>query len=219
MPDARKPGRSYNSPRRREQAAATREAILDAAQTLFEREGYAGASVAQIAAAAGVSLKTVYLDFETKAGLLRAVWHRVLRGADDDVPVAAQAWFREVLDESDPAAQLRLNARNSRIVKQRAGAIMETIGAAAPGDAEIGKLWARIQTEFHANQRAIVESLAAKGALAPHLDLDAAADILWTLNHPSLHRLIVGERGWTDERYEAWLGGVFCRELLGGGTR
>jgi AcrR family transcriptional regulator len=219
VPDARKPGRSYNSPRRREQAAATREAILDAAQTLFEREGYAGASVAQIAAAAGVSLKTVYLDFETKAGLLRAVWHRVLRGSDDDVPVGGQAWFQEVLDEPDPATQLRMNARNSRVVKQRAGAIMETIRAAAPGDAETATLWARIQADFHANQRAIVESLAAKGALARHLDVETATDILWTLNHPSLHRLLVGERGWTDERYEAWLRGIFCSELLTGPTR
>jgi len=214
MPEARKPGRSYNSPRRREQAAATREAILDAAQPLFEREGYAGASVAQIAAAAGVSLKTVYLDFETKAGLLRAVWHRVLRGSDDDVPVGGRAWFQEVLDEPDPATQLRLNARNSRVVKERAGAIMETIRAAAPADAEIATLWGRIQADFHANQRAIVESLAAKRALAQHLDVETATDILWTLNHPAVHGLLVRERGWTDERYETWLGGVFSAELL-----
>ena len=69
-------GRAYNSPRRREQAAATRTQILAAAQRLFERDGYPATSMAAVAAEAGVSLKTVYVVFETKSGLLRAVWHR-----------------------------------------------------------------------------------------------------------------------------------------------
>lgn len=212
--DGDKPHRRYDSPRRREQAAATRELILDAAQQLFERDGYAATSVAAIAAAAGVSLKTVYLAFETKSGLLRAIWHRVLRGDRDDVPVGEQSWFRRVMDEPDPGCQLRLNAQNSRAVKERAGAIMEVIHAAAPGDPEIGALWGRIQAEFHANQRSVVESLHAKGALRPGLDVDSAADILWALNHPSVYRLLADDRGWTPERYERWLADILCSELL-----
>jgi AcrR family transcriptional regulator len=158
-------GRTYNSPRRREQAAATRAQILASAQRLFERDGYAATSMAAVAEAAGVSLKTVYVVFETKSGLLRAVWHRVLRGAGDGVPVGEQPWFRRVLDEPDPRTQLKLNAQNSREVKQRAGPIMVVIQAAAPGDAEIRALWQRIQTEFHANQREVVVSLHGKRAL------------------------------------------------------
>ena len=208
------PPRRYDSPRRREQAAATRELILDAAQALFERDGYAATSMAAIAAKAGVSLKTVYLAFETKSGLLRAIWHRVLRGQRDDVPVGEQSWFRQVLDEPDPVRQLHLNAHNSRAVKERAGAIMEVIHAAAPGDADIGALWGRIQAEFHANQRSVVESLNAKGALRPDLDVDGAADILWTLNHPTVYRLLADDRGWTPDRFERWLAEVFCSELL-----
>ena len=42
------PPRRYDAPRRREQAAATRELILDAAQALFERDGYAATSMAAI---------------------------------------------------------------------------------------------------------------------------------------------------------------------------
>ena len=42
-----------------------------------------------------------------------------LRGDDGDVPVAEQAWYRETLDEPDPERQLRLNARNSRLGKER----------------------------------------------------------------------------------------------------
>ena len=64
-----KRNRSYDSPLRREQAARTREQILDSAKELFERDGYAATTMAAIASAAGVSLKTVYLAFETKSGL------------------------------------------------------------------------------------------------------------------------------------------------------
>ena len=215
MADPVKRRRPYNSPLRREQSAQTRRQILAAAQELFERQGYAGTSMAAIAAAAGVSLKTVYLAFETKSSLLRAVWHLLLRGEQAAVPVGEQAWYRAVLTEPDPERQLRLNMRNSRMVKVRAAAILEVIRDAASADAEIAELWARIQTEFLENQRAIVQSIADKGALVAGLDVDLATDILWALNHPSLYLLLAGERGWTAERYEQWLGDLLCAQLLG----
>lgn len=215
MTESDRTSRRYDSPRRREQAEETRRRILAVAQLLFERDGYVATSMAAVAREAGVSLKTVYLAVETKNGLLRALWHLLLRGERDDVVVDEQAWYREVLEEPDPRRQLRLNARNSRAVKERAGALMEVIAAAAPSDPEVGALWKRIEEQFYENQRAIVESLNQKGALRSGLDLDGGADILWTLNHPSLYRLLAGERGWSAERYETWLGEVLCSQLLG----
>jgi AcrR family transcriptional regulator len=215
MSEDRKRQRRYDSPRRRQQAAATRDQIMKTAQRLFEHDGYAATSVAAIAVEAGVSLKTVYVVFGTKSGLLRALWHRLLRGDNEDIPVGEQPWFRGVIDEPDPRKQLRLNARNSREVKQRAGVLMEVIQGAAPADEEIGQLWSRIQTEFHANQRAVVASLREKGALRDGIDVDAATDILWTLNHPSLYHLLVGQRGWSPDRYEQWLDDLLSSQLLG----
>src|SRR5215470_10462036 len=110
MAEAVNPKRTYNSARRREQAAATRRQILEAAQRLFLKQGYAATTMAAIAAEAGVALKTVYLAFETKNGLLRALWHVTLRGDDGDVPVAEQPWYQATLTEPDPERQLRLNA-------------------------------------------------------------------------------------------------------------
>ena len=57
------PKRRYESPHRRQQAAATRLHILQAAQRLFEQQGYVATTMAAIAAEAGVALKTVYLAF------------------------------------------------------------------------------------------------------------------------------------------------------------
>jgi AcrR family transcriptional regulator len=212
MPEPVKSKRRYESTRRREQAAATRRDILGAAQRLFERQGYAATTMESIAGEAGVALKTVYVAFETKSGLLRSLWNHLLRGGRDEVPVAQQLWYREVMAEPDPERQLRLTARNSRVVKLRIAAVLEVIRTAAPIDPEIGALWSRIQTEFHANQRTVVRSLDEKGALS--VDVERAADILWTLNHPSLWQLLVEERGWTPEQYEQWCADSACSQLL-----
>jgi AcrR family transcriptional regulator len=206
--------RPYNSARRSKQAAATRREILDAARHLFERQGYAATTMGAIAHEAGVAPKTVYVAFESKAGVLRALWNLLLRGDEGEAPVGERAWYREALDAPDPADQLRLNARNSRAGKERAGVIAEVIRIAAPADHELAGLWERIQTDYHANQRAIVESLAAKNALAPGLDVDRATDVLWTLNHPSLWQLLVHERGWTPDEYERWCADTAAAQLF-----
>jgi AcrR family transcriptional regulator len=214
MPPPVKP-RAYDSPRRREQAAATRELILDAARRLFAERGYAAASVGAVATEAGVAPRTVYLAFDSKANLLRGVWHRALRGERDDVPIPDQPWYRAVLAEPDPERQLRLGAENAVAVKRRVGRIFAVIRGGALVDPDVAGLWERIQTEFHANQGAVVETIAAKGALREGLDAATATDLLWTLNHPDVWHLLVEERGWSPESYEAWLVGAVCSQLLG----
>jgi AcrR family transcriptional regulator len=207
--------RPYNSPLRRQQAAATRQAILEAADRLFAERGYPATTMETIAGAAGVSLKTVYLTFTTKGGLLRALWDLLLKGDQKVAGVAERQWYRDVLAEPDPQRQLRLTARHSRIVKERIGGILKVLRSAAPTDADADALWRLINTDFYHNQRVIVESLGAKQALRPDLDLTRATDLLWTLNHPDLWLLLVDQRGWTPAQWEAWFGDTACWHLLG----
>jgi AcrR family transcriptional regulator len=206
--------RGYDSPRRRAQAAATRRDILEAAERLFEQRGYAATTIATIAAEANVALKTVYVNFDTKSGVLRALWNLRLRGDEGDAPITERPWFREVLDEREPERQLQLTARYSREVKARVGSLFEVIRGAAVVDSDIAALWERIQREFHATQREIVESLARKKALRSGVSVDRAADILWTLNHPNLWQLLVHERGWTPEEHERWWSDIATTQLL-----
>jgi AcrR family transcriptional regulator len=211
-----KPRRSYHSPRRQQQAAATRRSILEAAQRLFTEHGYPATTMEQVAAEAGVALKTVYVAFATKSGLLRALWDLRLKGDHEEAAVADRPWYREVVEEPDPERQLRANAR---MVKQRIGGILKILRSAAPVDPDAGALWRLIQTDFHDNQRVIVESVAAKGALRPGLEVDRATDILWALNHPDVWLLLVGERGWAPEQWERWFADTTRDQLLGGAVR
>jgi AcrR family transcriptional regulator len=77
--------------------ARKRAVIVDAALKAFLDAGYAEASVNQIAAAAGVSIKTLYRHFESKDDLFSAVMQAAcgkMPGADipeDDEP--PPAWY------------------------------------------------------------------------------------------------------------------------------
>jgi AcrR family transcriptional regulator len=190
--------------------------MLEAAERLFEARGFPATTMEQVADEAGVALKTVYVAFATKSGLLRALWDLRLKGDQEEAGVAERSWYREVVEEPDPGQQLRRNARNARMVKQRIAGILKVLRSAAPVDPDAAALWHLIQSDFYDNQRAIVQSLHARGALRPGLGVARATDILWTLNHPDVWLLLVGERGWTPGQWERWFAATACGQLLRG---
>jgi TetR/AcrR family transcriptional repressor of mexJK operon len=56
-----------------DQAVGKRQEILDAATTVFSENGYVGANLDQVVAAAAVSKQTLYKQFTDKAGLFREI--------------------------------------------------------------------------------------------------------------------------------------------------
>jgi AcrR family transcriptional regulator len=60
-----------------ERSEATRARLLQAARDVFERRGYAAASVSDVVAAAGVARGTFYVHFATKREVFVAVVHDV----------------------------------------------------------------------------------------------------------------------------------------------
>ena len=206
--------RKYESPRRRAQAQATRTAILEAAEQLFAAHGFAATSMPAVAAGAGVALKTVYATFATKAGVLHALWNLRLGGDDEPVPVVDRPWYRELLREDDPERLVRAAARQSRMVKDRAGPVMQMVREAAGTEPLIADLWQRIETEFRTVLGGLAERLNALGSLAPAVDAETATDILWTLNHPDTWHLLVVRCRWTSDQYEQWVASTVRTQLL-----
>jgi len=209
------PRRRYDSPRRRQQAQQTRDAILDAAQDLFTEGGYTATAMPAIATRAGVALKTVYLAFGTKAGVLHALWDVRLGGDDQPIPVVDRPWYRQLLQADDPHTLLRTAARQSRQTKDRAGDVMRIVRTAALTEPAIDDLWQRIETEFRTVLGGFARRLDELAALAAGIDVTTATDILWTLNHPDTWYLLVHRCGWTADRYEQWVGDNLLAQLLG----
>jgi hypothetical protein len=60
--------------------------------------------------------------------------------------------------------------------------------------------------------RRFVAALEQRGPL--RVDADRAAETVWALASPELHSLLRGRRGWTPQRYTAWLGETLAAALL-----
>lgn len=71
-PDEQPMTTEMRPPLRSRRRATTRQEIADAALTLFERQGYSGTTVEQIADAAGISLRTFYRHCASKDEVLSA---------------------------------------------------------------------------------------------------------------------------------------------------
>lgn len=168
------------------------------------RDGYVATTIEGIAAEAGVSAKTVYDGFATKAGVLRSVWDLKLKGDTSDAPVAARLWFVAVLEEPDPRRMIDLIAKNSVAAKERIGDVLRVIRSAASVDNDSAALWQLITTDFHANQGVLVAALAKRKALRRGLTPEKATDILWMLNHPDTWLNLHGDRDWSPTDFEAW---------------
>src|ERR671913_1999190 len=108
MSDGRK--RSYDSPARRSQAAGTQQRIVAATRELFLSRGYAATTMADVAAAAGVSVQTVYSAAGGKAGLAKRVWDATVVGDLEAVPMSLRPQAEEMRAEPDPAVALHLYA-------------------------------------------------------------------------------------------------------------
>jgi AcrR family transcriptional regulator len=209
-----KPKKRYQSALRREQARQTRLRILDVAEQLFAARGYGVATIDGIASAAGVAADTVYATFGNKRGILHALMDVRVGGDDRDVAVIDREEPQAVRAEPDQARQLERFARDIAPIIERARPVDDIMRSAAAVDVEVAALRTGLQEQRHANMRSFVGWVAANGPLREGLDEEEAAAIVWTLTSPEVHRLLRVERGWTADRYVAWLEATLKDSLL-----
>ena len=208
--------RRYDSPHRREQAAATRRKVIAAAQPLFLKHGYAGTTMAAIARKAGVVVETVYRSFGSKAALFAAVVEAALAGGVEraEVPVEERPAIAAIIAETDPARQVALYAATQPGIHRRGGLLLRAVRDAAALDPEVARVWTELEAWRYDGQGRMVGLLASRGALRRGLTVEAASDLVYTLCSLAVHDLLVIERGWTSEQYERWLTDALTRELL-----
>jgi len=189
---------SYNSPRRQQAAAATREAIIEAALELFASQGYARTTVAQIAATAQVAANTVYTSVGGKPQLLAAI----TEGGTGDPDVAET--LTAVARTTDPAEVIRLTAAGTRRVNQRrakAVAVLLDSAQADPAAAEMLRVTVR---QYRDALGTLARRLQDLGMVEP-TDLNRAGDVFWYLFGWMSWRTLITDLGWSWDEAEQWL--------------
>src|SRR3984957_18054738 len=211
----RLPPRRYRSSLRSEQTALGRRRVLEAAGTLFSQHGYVGTTIAQIAAAAGVSTQSVYNMAGGKAELLKAVYDAAVAGDDEPVPVAQRPLIQAMIAAPEPREALALYARLAREIGQRSHRLVTVLLAqAATGDDALVEFAGQIEAQRASGAAATARHLASRFGLPFGLSEQAAADILWTLTAPDVVERLGTRRNWSWESYERWLGEAMASSLL-----
>jgi AcrR family transcriptional regulator len=206
--------RTYESRLRAGQARATRLALLEAAGRLFAERGYVATSIEEIAEAAGVSRATVFTSVGGKPALLKAAYDVALVGDDEPAPMPERPDSLRTKAEPDPYKHLAMYAAIVTGIQGRTARINEAIRGAAGADPEARDLWRKVQSERAVGAQHVIEFLEQKGPLRAGLDRQEAIDLVWTLIEPGPYFQLVHQRGWTPERFQAWLTDTLHAQLL-----
>lgn len=209
-----KGSRRYESPRREQQARQTRREVLTAAEILFRDQGFAGTTVAAIAARAGVSVETVYKTFGGKPGLVRAICDVALEGEGQ---VTAETRSDEVQErEEDPRAVIRAWGSLGTEVAPRIAPILLLLREAAATDKQMSELKAELDERRLQRMTHNARSLSAH--LRPGITVQDAAEVLWTYSSAEVFDLLVLTRGWSLDRYGTFIAEAMIAALLAAGT-
>jgi AcrR family transcriptional regulator len=212
MAEPVKPRRPYRSERRREAAERTRQRILDAARGRFVEHGYAGTTIAAIAGDASTAAETVYATFGSKVALLGELVRNAARG-DGETEILEQEGPARVEAATDQREQLRLFAEDITRRLERVGPLLRVLANAAASEPALAELYRGLHEARLRNLRTLPVALARNGPL--RVDAETAAETIWALASPDLHGLLTGVRGWSRERYTAWLADSIAAILLG----
>jgi AcrR family transcriptional regulator len=213
--DVKASRRGYRSALRGRQAAATREAVLNAARELFLEHGYGATTIEQIAEHAGVSKPTVFAAVGNKQAVMTTLRTLALRGDEEPETVAEREPWQRILAEPDPYRAIELEAEHLADLWSRWAELKEALrGAASSGEPALRELWATGERQRVVAARRFVDALAAKGPLHDKLDRTTATDIAWLHTAPENYHALVNQRGWSRARYRRWLTETLTHALL-----
>ena len=193
---------------RQRQAAETKRQIVRAARRLFVVSGYAGTTVEQIAAEAGVAVATVYKAFGTKAAIARDLNDLI----DEEAGTAALAG--QIQSETDPARLIGLVVAQLRTQHESCGDIIAAIRSGAAVDATLAEVWAEGTRRYDDGMRNLIGKLKADGALRPGLDDAQAAGLASVLCSTEAFTGLTTRHGWTASQWDTWTTSALRQLLL-----
>ncbi len=176
---------------REKKKAARRRRILNAAEELFQRHGFAESTVDEIARLADVAPATVYNYYSTKGDLLLAL----VAAGDREVMAGSQALIEWPSDDPVQAVCELLQRFVNKSLDQVDRETWRQVFANSllQAGSELSRGMMALNQEFSAQVGRLLECLKAHGRLADDCDTTTAADILFGISHALFMDLICDE--------------------------
>jgi AcrR family transcriptional regulator len=186
--------RTYTLRKRAQTAEETRLRIIEAARSLLSEAGYPKVSLDVLAARAGVSRQTIYVQFGSKGGVLQALAEHIeLESYGTDILEGART-------VADPVATIRNGITDQTRFHNRNAGLLRTFHAQAANDPDFRMVWDdRMQKRWEAIN-ILVSRMEQQGQLAEGWTIEEATDWLWSLTNFRLYDEMVMQRGWDPER-------------------
>ena len=177
--------------RTKEDAAVTREQLLDAAERVFRERGVARTSLAEVASAAGVTRGAVYWHFREKADLYAAMCARAT------LPLETMLEDAGTAAHDDPLAMLRelaLAALTRLAGDARTQAVFEVMFHESERAAELAPMAERKQRERRhciVHVERVLQQAVARGQLPADADTALATQALHAYIGGIMHQWVV----------------------------
>jgi len=189
--------RRYDTTRRRAAAEERRARVVVVAAEMFARQGWYATTISGVAAEARVSPELVSQAFGGKPGLMMAAFRHATLGTPGTLP---QAFAALHLDrEPDREVRLARFADFALATLERMAPLVSVLALGADQDEELRGLVSAAELRHAETARAAVR------LLAPGPVPEDAVDEVYALTRAEVYLALVQHRGWSRERYAAWL--------------
>ena len=185
----------------------TRAEILDVAWDLIAEKG-ADTSIADIAAAVGLTRQSIYVHFGSRGGLLMAL----VRRADERFEI----WetFTQAIETEEPRDRLDACLRAWLAFVPKIYPVASDLIRLRAQDEEAAAAWEDRMSELREVFRHLVKGLQRDGVLADRWTAPKAADYLWAACSVQSWSLLVHDVGWSEKQAAETIRDAAARVLL-----
>ena len=181
---------------------------MQEAARLWQEKGLHAAALEEIAAAAGVTRRTIYLHFGGKVALLFAVADEAERAAGLPELVARLRAARTPEEIFERLADIQV--RYMPLIYES----IRLVHAARRDEPAANQVWKARMGRRRATARLLAARIQESGRLDPRLTVDDAVMLILVLIAPHMYEYLVVDGGWSLKRYRGHVVRLLRRALL-----
>jgi len=205
--------RPYRSDLRQRQAAQTRVRVVEAAVTLFGRQGYSATTFAQLAEEAGVSVKTVQ-EHGPKSALLQAAMELSSFGVEGETDFFATDLGQTFLQRRDPSELATMTGEAMLAINAPSAGLWMTVVGASHGDEELSRFQAKMLSQIRAQVEHVLRYVDGRGWLRSDVPFDDLVEAFCVITCVETYVRFVQHDGKSPDEYKSFVARTVRETIL-----